>query len=85
MYSITATEKPKWYNFRWNLSNSVVRLARWIYPENPEAKAFLMQVVTDQIIYGHAVTRVSPSEIFNTPNVELNRSPESERWKRDDL
>ena len=84
MYSITATEKPKWYNFRWNLSNSVVLLARWIYPENPEAKAFLMQVVTDQIIYGHAVTRVSQSEIFKTTNVDLTMSQTSERWKRDE-
>lgn len=68
MYSITATAKPKWHNIRWKLSNAVVRLARWIYPENPEVKAFLMQVMTDQLIYGQAVTRVAPGDIFKPPN-----------------
>ena len=69
MYSITATKKPKWYNIRWKLSNSVVHLARWIYPENPEVKAFILQMTTDQMIYGQAVTRVDPREIFKMPNV----------------
>ena len=73
MYSIIATEKPKWHNIRWKLSNAVVLVARWIYPENPEVKAFLMQVMTDQMIYGQAVTRIDPKEIFKTPNARTDR------------
>ena len=68
MYSITAIEKPKWHNIRWKLSNFAVRVARWIYPENPEVKAFFMQIMIDQMIYGQTVTRIDPSEILKTPN-----------------
>ena len=60
MLSITATEKPKWHNFRWRLSNSIVRLAMWVYPENPEVKAFFMKSMIDQMIYGQAVIMLNP-------------------------
>lgn len=71
MFSITATEKPKWHDLRWKLSNALVGLARRIYPRNPEVNAFLMQLMTDQMIYGQSVVRVNQEEIYKTPNAEF--------------
>ena len=78
MFSITATEKPKWHNLRWNLSNALVGLARWIYPRNPEVNAFMMQVMTDHMIYGQSVVRVNPAEMYKTPNAKVSEG-ENER------
>ena len=79
MFSITATEKPKWHDLRWKLSNALVWLARRVYPRNPEVNAFLMQVMTDQMIYGQSVVRVNPAEMYKTPNVHSDSSPKTSR------
>ena len=64
MFSITSTEKPKWYYLRWKLSNALIALARRVYPSNPEVDAFMMQVMTDQMVYGQSFVRVNPEEFF---------------------
>ena len=68
MYSITSKAKPKWHDIRWKLSNYFVRAATWIYPENPEVKAFFMQSMIDQMIYGQSVIRIDPSKVVDEPN-----------------
>jgi len=70
MFSITATEKPRWYNFRWKLSNVLVKSARLVYPENPEVNAFFMKLLMDQAVCGKSVVRVDPSGVFNLPKEE---------------
>ena len=55
---------PKWYNFRWKLSNILIDLARKIYPNNPEVEAFWTDLIVDQMIYGKAITRVNPEEMM---------------------
>ena len=67
MFTVTAKEKPRWYQLRWKLSNFFVRVARGIYPQNPEVIAFYTQIMTDQLIYGQSVVRVGPDEI-RVPN-----------------
>lgn len=61
-YSVRAKDQPKWFQFRWKLSNLFVNVARLIYPRNPEITAFVMQQYTDMAIYGKAITRVNPLE-----------------------
>lgn len=62
MYKVTSKEQPKWYNFRWKLSNFFVKIGQKIYPENPEVKAFWLQIISDQMIYGNSVVRINPKE-----------------------
>lgn len=50
-FDITANEKPKWYNFRWKISNMLVNVARKIYPENPDVMAFFAKLFVDASIY----------------------------------
>jgi hypothetical protein len=57
-------EQPKWYNLRWKLSNKLVWLARKIHPENPEVKAFWMDVMADQMITGQAIVRVNLEDVM---------------------
>ena len=66
MYTVQATERPKWYNFRWRVSSALVRLARRIYPANPDVKAFFMQIAMDQMICGGSVVRVDPLAMKET-------------------
>ena len=49
---------------RWKLSNKLVSLARKIYPENPEVKAFWMDLMADQMITGQAIVRVKPEDFW---------------------
>ncbi len=58
MINIEATEKPKYYQLRWKISNLFMRLARRVYPESPEVKAFYLQMLHDYMIAGKFVTRV---------------------------
>lgn len=58
-------EKPGRYQLRWKFSNKLVWLARKIYPENPEVKAFWMDVMADQMIAGQAIVRVNPMDTKN--------------------
>ncbi len=62
MFSVNAKSKPRWYHLRWRLSNLIVCLARWVYPENPEVTAFYLQIITDQIIYGKSFVRIDPTK-----------------------
>ncbi len=62
MFNIKSKERPKWYNFRWRLSNLFVKIATKIYPENPEVIAFFMKLIQDEMIYGKSVIRVEPGE-----------------------
>ena len=66
MFTIHAKEKPKWYNLRWKLSSLIVKLARFVYPENPEVKAFIMRALMDEVICGASLTRIDPFAIFKT-------------------
>ena len=66
MFSVKATKRPKWYNFRWQLANVLVKLARKIHPKNPEVEAFMLQVAMDQILYGQSITRIAPKEFYKS-------------------
>jgi hypothetical protein len=54
---VEAKEKPKWHQIRWKVSNLLVKMARFIHPENPEVMAFYTQLLLDQMIYGRAIAR----------------------------
>ena len=56
--NITANNKPKWYQFRWKLSNFFVKLAKAIYKENPEVNAFYLKAMNDFMIYGGYITNI---------------------------
>ena len=71
MINVTAKDKPKWYQLRWKLSNLFVEIGRRIYPENPEVMAFYMQMMSDQMIYGNAITRIDPEKLFNPDDYKL--------------
>ena len=57
VYTLKATVKPKWYQFRHRLSSFLVRIARKIHPENPDVMAFYAQLMMDQMLYGSAIVR----------------------------
>jgi len=63
-YEFKATKKPKWFQFRWRVSNLLVKIAKRIYPENPEVMAFYAKLLTDTLIYGQSITQVDMSEIY---------------------
>ena len=54
-------ETRKSQSFREWLAMKFVRLAQWIYPESEAVKAFYMQLIVDEMIYGETVVRVNPS------------------------
>ena len=45
------------------LAWKLARLARRIYPESDEYKAFLMDVMIDGAIYGRSVVRINPRDM----------------------
>ena len=57
---IVETKQAK--SFREWMAMKLVRLAQWIYPESEAVKAFIMQLVVDQMIYGKSVTRINPKK-----------------------
>ncbi len=63
-YDFVVKEQPLWYQFRWKVSNLLVRLAKKIYPENPEVQAFYLKLLSDYMIYGGAVTHINMSEML---------------------
>ena len=65
-------ERPKWHQLRWKLSNLFVHIGKRIYPENPEVKEFIMQVLMDKAIYGQSITRVNPTETWIENNETHN-------------
>jgi hypothetical protein len=60
IHQTTPKDKPKWYNIRRRVASKLVILARKIYPDSLEVKAFWMDVMMDSAIYGKAITRVNP-------------------------
>ena len=64
MFNIVIKKKPRWYQFRWKVSNLLVRLARKIHPKNPEITAFYVRMMTDQMIHGRSVMMVDPTAIY---------------------
>lgn len=70
MIEIKAKEKPKWYNYQWRLSNLFIWIARKIYPANPELNAFMLQMLSDQMIYGQSIVRVNPTKFMDAENVD---------------
>jgi len=58
MIKVKAKEQPKWFQFRWRLSNLFMCIARAIYPENPEVTGFIIKMIAEQFTYGNAVTLV---------------------------
>jgi len=59
-YNIISTEKPKYYQLRWKLSNFIIHIAKIIYPENPEIKAFFLKIIMDYMILGESIIRINP-------------------------
>ena len=62
-YSVKSMKKLL-YRLRRKLSNAALRVAMWIYPENPDLPKFVLKVLEDQLIYGHQVKRIDPGNIF---------------------
>lgn len=56
-------EKKKPTSFREWLAMKLVRLAQWIYPESEAVKAFYMQLIADEMIYGKSVIRINPKDL----------------------
>lgn len=63
-FDITTTEKPRWFQIRWRISNLFLRIAKWIYQENPGVWAFYLKQATDLMISGNAITRIDPQQFF---------------------
>ena len=61
---VTAVEKPKWYQIRWQVSNIFFKIGTWIYPPNPEWYAHITQMMVDEMIWGKAISRIDPNEIY---------------------
>ena len=61
---IEETKKPK--SVREWVAMKLVRLAQWIYPESEAVKAFIMQLVVDEMVYGKSVIRINPKEVIKT-------------------
>lgn len=81
-YDVTAKANgPKWYELRKRLSDFFLRLAKRLYPESPNIKAFFVKQYVDAMIYGGSITRVDPAEWHNVPKSqeEYGRSVGSER------
>jgi hypothetical protein len=57
MFEVKANEKPKWHQIRWKLSNLLIYIARKIKPDNPEVKAFIVEMVLEQAITGNVVVK----------------------------
>lgn len=55
-----AKDQPIWFQFRWQISNLFVWIARWIYPKNPDVEAFYLECIYDSLFYGRTVIRVNP-------------------------
>lgn len=53
-------ERKKVDSFREWIAMKLVRLAQWIYPESEAVKAFYMQLIHDEVIYGKSAVRVDP-------------------------
>lgn len=58
---IIETKKPT--KFREWVAMKLVRLAQWVYPDSEAVKAFYMQLIHDQIIYGKSVVRMDPKTL----------------------
>ena len=57
--------KPKWYQFRLRLAFGLVRLARWIKPNNDAAMSFMLEeLVNDMIVENPGMFKVIPPEDF---------------------
>jgi hypothetical protein len=65
IYDVSAKEKPRWHQVRWRLSNIFVRIAKKIYPENPEVMAFFIKQMTDLAIYGGSITHIDYKDFAN--------------------
>lgn len=63
-YDIVTEIKPKWYQFRWKLSNLFLWIAKKIYRENPDVWAFFSKITMDKMITGKSFVRVDPKEIY---------------------
>ena len=63
-YSKEILKQKLLYRIRWKLSNAALRVAMWIYPDNPDLPKFVLKVLEDQLIYGHQVTRIDPGNVF---------------------
>ena len=64
MQSVKSMKQKLFYRIRWKLSNAALRVAMWIYPDNPDLPEFAFQVLKDQLIYGHHAIRIDPGDIF---------------------
>lgn len=60
---ITPVAKPK--GVRDWIAYKLVALAMWIKPESEATKAFFMQEIMDDMIYGQFITRIGPETIYS--------------------
>lgn len=58
---ILETKKPT--SIREWIAMKLVRLAQRIYPDSEAVKAFYMQLVVDEMIYGKHITRIDPKSL----------------------
>jgi hypothetical protein len=68
-------EKKKLTKFREWVAMKLVTLAQWVYPQSEAVKAFYMQLVQDEMVYGQSIVRMNPEEIYSSPE-KKPQSPE---------
>lgn len=56
--NIQPKDRPKWFQFRRRISSALVRLARLIYPDSPEVKAFWMEKIIESQITSNVFERI---------------------------
>ena len=57
MFKVTPTKKPKWYQVRHRTASLIVRLAKWIHPNNPDVYSFYAEMLMEQAIYGSTIIK----------------------------
>lgn len=62
MLKVIENKKPK--TFRSWIAMKLVRLAQRIEPDSEAVKAFTLQMMIEQMIYGQSIVRVDPEEVI---------------------
>lgn len=56
-FNIEPIEKPRWFEVRRRFARLLVRIAKRIYPQSPEAMSFMREVLMEQIMHGSCVVK----------------------------
>lgn len=57
-FIVQEESNPKWYQFRTKLANVLIKIARWIKPNNPAMMAYLTEQMIEMKISGMAIRKV---------------------------